>query len=70
MAAPLEQSNIAERTRLLTLLALLEAILLYITQALHDQRNRIYYDADDICRFAKTGLAILEHIRTVQDGNR
>ena len=70
MPTPLEETDITESPRLLSSFALLEAVFLDIAHSLHDQSNNVEDDADDICRFPKTRLAVLKHLRRIQERDR
>lgn len=69
MPAPLEKPNITNRTRLLAR-ALLESIFLDITHGLHGERNHKNDDRDDVGRFAKAGLRVLQHVRGIYKSYR
>jgi hypothetical protein len=70
MPTPLEEAHIADRTWLLSCRTLLEAVLLYITHGLHEERNNEDDDRDDIRRPPKVRLSVLQHPRTVNNRNR
>lgn len=64
---PLEEANVAESSWLLTFRALLEAVLLNIADAFQHETDCEDYDPDNIRRFTKAWLTILENIRAVQE---
>lgn len=70
MPAPLEEANVADRSRLLSSRALLESVLLNIRESLHAECDRKEYDRNNVRCFPKAGLRVLQHVRRVQNSDR
>ncbi len=67
MSTPFEEPNIADSSRLLTCLTVLEAILLDIAHGFQEEREYEDDDADDVCRLAELGLTIEGDTRAVEN---